>query len=173
MEMTGLARLYARAVIEHRKLYAKDVSWMQRLDQLARFLDEQRGLLWYVQEDTYQTLLQVFELDFADFAALLRLLIREHRLFLLSSVVAEMAKLYRQHHGYEVCTVYSSQPLTEEQRILLMQQLEKKTGKKLYYVQEIDPHLIAGVRVQGESFIWEHSVAQQMRSLKQHLMARL
>lgn len=170
MEITGLARLYARALMDYKKLYSKDVVWMRHLDFLARFFDEQRSLLYYTTEEVYQSIFKTFTFDYVEFEALVHLLTQQHRRFLLSDILREMGRLYRAYHGYEFCELRSSQSLTEEQRTFLIQQLEHKIRKQLYYVQKIDPKLIAGVRVQGEHFVWEHSVAQQLRYLKQHLV---
>jgi ATP synthase F1 delta subunit len=170
MESMELARMYARALMDYKKFYDKDPTWAYRLNMLASFFYQQRHLVWRLSQEIYQAILDVFGFDYGDFKALLELLEKHHRRILFADILQAMSKIYRSHHGYEISHVQSAQLLEDQQLSFLIQQLEKKIGKKLYYMQEVNPELIAGVRVQGESFVWEHSIAQQLRNLEQRLL---
>ena len=166
---SGLARKYAQALINHKEWYNQDILWIDRLNGLAYFMAEQRHHFWYGSEALYRTVLETFGFAYADFDAVLQLLRDHQRLPLFFEIVEQITLLYRKHHTYELCTVRSSHALTEQQKNFLIEQLEKRVGKKLQYQSEVDSRLIAGIRVQGESFVWEHSIAQQLRLLEQRI----
>ena len=160
------ARLYARAMMCHKQWYTKDFEWAQRIDALAQFMHKERRYFWYNAQLLYQKVLEIFGFSYSDFSSLLQLLHKQHRLSLFDQILVEMADLYRVYNQYEQCKIFSSRPLTKREIRDLMEELEKKVHKKLYYDARVDKNIIAGIRVQGESFFWEHSIAQQLRQLE-------
>jgi F0F1-type ATP synthase delta subunit len=47
---------------------------------------------------------------------------------------------------------------------------EKKSNLRSTVRQHVDPSLIAGVRLQSDYFLWEHSIAKQLRDLKRNVL---
>lgn len=87
------------------------------------------------------------------------------RLGLLVHVLQSIHALYKEMHGMVDVTIQSAHPLDVQQQSIVTSFLEHLTGKKIHAVLAGNPELIAGIRVQSDTFLWEHSVAQQLRSL--------
>lgn len=97
------------------------------------------------------------------------LLIDHHRASLLGELFVQLAQLYKQQAGIDTCTVKSSTVLSTQEKKDIEQALERKTEQALTFVYSIDPGLIAGMRCQTSSFLWEHSVEQVVRRLENSL----
>lgn len=98
---------------------------------------------------------------------LFRLLMEEDRLFLVDLVLRQIVRIYKKQQGIITCTVRSSHPLTEQSRKELGASLAHKTDKQMIIEQYVvDPQLIAGIRVQGETFLWECSLDQRLREAR-------
>jgi ATP synthase F1 delta subunit len=98
---------------------------------------------------------------------LLRLLARDSRLFLLEGVLLQIVGIYKKVHDIVTCEIRSAHPLDAAARTTVEEFLRRTIGKKIdieRYV--IDPRLIAGIRVQGDTFLWEYSIDQRLRQAR-------
>jgi ATP synthase F1 delta subunit len=95
---------------------------------------------------------------------LVSLLARSGRLSLMLPVLVEIVALYQQKHALMDVVVATAHPLSTQQQAIIENFLHKKTGKKIILHVTIDPSLIAGIRLQSDTMVWEHSIAQQLRS---------
>lgn len=167
IDTSRLSHKYARALINHNHWYDKDYFWLERLVEAADFLHKNRRRFFHSPRIFYDIVLQNFEIAGADAAIALDLLEQHQRLSLLSEIFLAVADLYREHYGYELCRVSSAQELDHQQKSELQTQLRHLLGKKIYCSYVSDPSLIAGIRVRGQSFVWEDSIAQRLRMLEQ------
>jgi F-type H+-transporting ATPase subunit delta len=97
---------------------------------------------------------------------LVTLLMRDRRLFLLRSIITHIQRYYGTYVGIEYCTILSAVPLSEQETEILGAVVASVTGKKVAATVVIEPNLIAGIALQGNTFFWEHSVRRQLLGLK-------
>jgi ATP synthase F1 delta subunit len=95
---------------------------------------------------------------------LIALLAQQGRLGLLVDVFQALVVLYKKMHGIIDVTVKSAQPLDESSLDVIRKFLMERTGKQVHMIPCIDPSLIAGVRLQGDDFVWEYSIAKQLQT---------
>lgn len=94
------------------------------------------------------------------------MLLEHKRTCLLSTVFIAIARLYLKSAGIELFTISSAYLLSQEQQNLCEAFLSHTTHKKIIaqYVQ--DESLIAGIRMQSNGMLWEHSIKKQLRELR-------
>ena len=79
---------------------------------------------------------------------LVGMLVDNHREVLLGQVAEQFDELKREHEKVLHARITSAQPLTDEQRVQIVQALESRYGKKIEAEQDVDPELLGGARVQ-------------------------
>lgn len=99
------------------------------------------------------------------FLPLLALLLKHKRSALLPEVLEQITLLYCQANETEEIIIWSSSALSEEQVKTIQAFISKRRVRKIISTVQIDPSLIAGVRIQGEQFLWEYSVRGQFRNI--------
>lgn len=97
---------------------------------------------------------------------LVTLLAQQNRLGLLVPVLQTIIALYQHEHHRTDVVLTSAHQLTDAEQRKLQQFFEQKTGQHSTIVAKLDPRLIAGVRLQSDTFLWEHSVAKQLRAVR-------
>lgn len=101
-----------------------------------------------------------------DFIRLVQLLITDKRESLLSQVIAMICSLYLKQIGVVMCTLVSSHALTEPERAVVQHYIARQIGYQIIYDYKIDASLIAGIKVVSDTFMWEYSVARQLREIE-------
>ena len=94
------------------------------------------------------------------------------RLPLLMKICDMLYHEYHQRHNIEACTVYTSHDVDHDTLRSMMAWLEQQLGKTLKIEYQIDPDLIAGIRVRGQTFIWEDSIAKALRRMQHNAHAQ-
>ena len=163
-----LSRKYATAFLNLfiDKLSLADYNTIVRT---AAFLQEEPRLVSYfklprvdvVKKKVITVLFKEFKLP-SILKKLTDLLMRDQRLFLLGQVLKSMEQLYRQRKEIMAFEVSSSYKLTEKQLETITDLLVTKTGKRIEYEYEVDNALIAGIRLQSDTLLWEYSIARQL-----------
>jgi ATP synthase F1 delta subunit len=98
------------------------------------------------------------------------LLIEQRRVFLLADILFYSQELYREKIKQVLCTVTSSASLSMQQQKILEQFVQKQTGaSSVICTYKLNPALIAGVRIENETMVWEHSIAKQLARSRQAL----
>ena len=173
MSNPALARRYAKALLALAQ-DADAVEPTQRdLDELHRALAEGDGL------DTLSNpgippRAKVAALDaiaqqtgMADLLhRFMRRLIDARRIDALGSICDAYRHLSREHLGVAQATVTAAQPMTDAQHRLLRQALESKTGKQVTMEVDVDPALLAGVRVRIGNQVLDGSAQAKLRRLR-------
>jgi F0F1-type ATP synthase delta subunit len=110
--------------------------------------------------------------EFSDkkpFTALIRVLLDENRGYLITAALRELVVLYQAAHNIMPCAITSSHPLSQEELDNVQQFLARQTGSDIIYTYSRDTSLIAGLRVQSKTILWEHSIRKQLRELALHM----
>lgn len=96
---------------------------------------------------------------------IIKLLAQHNRLELLPAVLAQIGEQYKLRHHIVDCTVSSSHELGEWERAIITKFLEKKTHHTVMPHYIIAKKLIAGIRIEGDSFFWEYSVRRYLEKI--------
>jgi F-type H+-transporting ATPase subunit delta len=173
LSQKALSRTYAHAFED---LFTTQLSEevIQRLKKAAQVLEQQRSLPFYlsltiISDAQKEKALRGFFDAFGCaelIEPLLLLLAKSKRLFLISEIVRQIVEVYMDRRGIVEAQLKTAQPLTVEEQQFFEQYLCLRTSKKVRLTQEIDSALIAGVRVESATWLWEYSVAQQLRMIR-------
>lgn len=99
-----------------------------------------------------------------------RLLLEHARIFLLPVVYAALIEQSNRAAGRITCTITSAGPLLNEQQQICREFVAVVSGKKPLIEWAVDTALIAGIRIQTEDWLWEHSLDAQLRALANTLL---
>ena len=116
-----------------------------------------------------QRLLDTLQLPIC-FKNVVVLLADHKRLRLLVSVLDSIVRLYQDQQGIMSMKISSSTQLQEKQLDMLRRFLEEKTGKSIQDTFNVDKSLIAGIRLQSDSLLWEYSVRKKLRAIRLSVM---
>lgn len=97
---------------------------------------------------------------------LIALLAAHKRMFLIVSILESICELYEHKHNIAQVTISTSHPVTDQELKVMQQFLANKTGLSIIYDYKIDKKLIAGIRLQSDTFLWEYSINKQLDSIK-------
>ena len=100
------------------------------------------------------------------FALLCTMLIRHKQLGILDTVLQKIITLIEQHNRILYCVLSSSHQLSNDDVATFIDYFARITDKKIVYDTVIDPTLIAGVRIQSDTTVWESSVRKQLQQLE-------
>lgn len=96
---------------------------------------------------------------------LMKLLLKHKQLELLQEVLASIVRQYREQKGIMTFLISSSPALTTQELHSLVEFLARVTGRSIIYDYTVDPHLIAGIRLQSTTLLWEQSVRKQLHAI--------
>ncbi len=168
-----LARQYAKAFIN---LFGDRLTGdaVARMHKTAQFIRVQRGLLFLLslpaldpvkKYDGLCTLIARFEL--VDVVAdLIRVLIMDRRAALLPDVLDRIRQFYQDEHDIMPCTITSAHQLTQKDLAVIKGFLAQQTNCSIIYEYTVDQELIAGIRAQSNTVLWEHSIRKQLTAVR-------
>ncbi|HSC25271.1 MAG TPA: F0F1 ATP synthase subunit delta [Candidatus Babeliales bacterium] len=167
-----IAKKYATAFI---KVFFTSITFadINRIEKAQKFLQTHKRTLFFLQlpqfdhkirEAMVADLVNYFSLPM-QLSTIILLLIDHNRSYYIPEVLSFIIILYREQTGsiQFVCT--SSQVLNEEQIESIKKFLERYIHKNITCVQSINPSLIAGIRLQSNNYLWEHSVYKHIQAL--------
>lgn len=126
-------------------LYLPHIEERIKDEQIEQFC-KQMGLTWHFQR-------------------LVRVLLMDKRIFLLPEVIKNIGELYTLKHNILPVNIKSSIPLEKSEYDVLSQFLTRKTGALVQYRAAVERSLIAGIRIESDRILWEHSARKQLRLL--------
>jgi len=97
---------------------------------------------------------------------LIVLLVRHGRASYIPDVLEQVCDLYKERNNILFFTITSTYELSEDELKTIEQFLAHKTGKKILFNWSIDTSLIAGIRCQSDTLVWEHSISKQLDDLR-------
>lgn len=145
----------------------------------SQFLLEHHSLLFYlslsmIHEVDKKRFIDMFFEKFHLFDSLKQLfylLLQNKHVFLATDVLRDIYGLYKIQHNISDLQVISSSDLSEEKIEEIKNFFTKLSGQHVVVRYSVNPGLIAGIRLQTDTLLWEYSIAQQLRKLKQELIA--
>lgn len=153
-----------------------NLNMCDRLDAAADFLENIPAAqlilkLTTLQSSVYTETLQAFIEHFkipTSLMSLVALLIEHNRLSLLPDVLTQLVSCYKEQQGILTYQIMSPQALDASAKETIIDFLQKQSGKKIMYEEKIDQSLIAGIRLQSDTTLWEYSVKKQLSQLQHH-----
>ncbi len=172
-----LAEKYARAFfnIFGNKITRDD---FYNLLILQKFLRDNKRALFFLELPSITDSIKVKKMiDISDmvhlgarFNPLIKLLVQDGRAGLWRDVVTQLIDVYKQRHNILFFSITSSHALDEGELELLKAFLVSKTGSDIIYDYNVDKSLIAGIRLQSETMIWEYSIRKQLNDVRLQLI---
>ncbi len=175
-----IARKYAKAFLN---LYF-DALTEQHIDAMSKFylfLRENRGILCYLNlpglnEQVWKDFLTELYARFVlpqHLPKLIQVLISRRRVELLPAVVvAILQEFWRRKHVMHF-EVTSSQELSLSEQAMTNAFLAKKTGAEIKATFAIDATLICGIKMRSDSYMFEHSIARELKKFEESLLQRV
>lgn len=174
MDRSGLflARRYAQAYLEvsYHLLMPSHIAAFEaahlffKEHQPACFLMDLTLLSPAAKKQALMDLLERFKLPSSCYV-LMCLVITHHRASLLAPVFHQLADLYQKRAGIMTFSVQSSITLSEQEKTIIENFLKEQVTVKVHCSYELNPELIAGVRIFNEQYLWEYSAQAQLRAL--------
>jgi F-type H+-transporting ATPase subunit delta len=93
------------------------------------------------------------------------LLLEHKRAYLLADVFKAMVKQYQERHHISNIVIKSSTELPQPYRDEIVQFVDRQISGTKQYRYEVDPTLIAGIRIQSDTMLWEISIDKRLREL--------
>jgi ATP synthase F1 delta subunit len=97
---------------------------------------------------------------------LIELIINHQRIFLIPELFEALVQTYERRKKILPFTIMCSHPLQSDNLEVLKKFLSKKTDSQVIYNFVVNKKLIAGIRMQSDLFLWEYSVAKQLRTIR-------
>ncbi len=119
------------------------------------------ALDYAVKKDALAMLSKRFSLP-SSVQKLLQVLLHDNRAFLVCDVLRYVCLLYRQYKHIAEFAIMSSHPLTRDDIEVIKHFLAQMTGQDIMYTYKIDKELIAGIRLQSDTLLWEYSIRQRL-----------
>lgn len=104
--------------------------------------------------------------------SLLKAVLRYKEFDVLGTILEMLKEEYKELHGIHEVTVSSSHVMASQARTHLEQVIGSKIPGTLRFMYQIDPALIAGIKIQTPLYYWEHSVARTLRTLQQQIASQ-
>ena len=101
----------------------------------------------------------------------LRTILEENRLMVLDSIIMMLEDLWFEKNGIEKLMVFSAVPLGPAQEKKLIKNLEAAFKKDIVIEKEVDPSMIAGLKVQRGHVFYDFSIEGNLKKLKEILVA--
>lgn len=172
------ARPYARAIMDIAK--TPQVAAAVR-DELARF-EQVRAAAKDLQEvyanpgiaaDAKRKITRTItqKLSMGELSSrVLEILIQNHRINDLGSIVEGLAEMIRQATGTLAADVRAAHPLSDEERASLARTLEAKFGRKVEVTVTTDPALLGGFIAKVGSEVYDASVSGKINRFRESLI---
>ena len=155
-----IARKYERAFLNHFDYKDCTREFIFTLDSVVKFMKKNKIKFSGLRMNSYFNFFSELEIKKDSFILLLKLLERDKRLKHLPEVLESIRDLCLDYMKVLFCTIFSSHDLDSDEKEIMSKFIERKTGKTVFYRHVIDKSLIAGIRVVGDNFVWEDSVAK-------------
>lgn len=167
---------YAKALFELAQSQEQEELWMEQLKEVSNVivsLQELRDVLAHPsisREKKKEILKSAFESQVDSTVFRFLLVLNEHNVLShLDAISDAYLSCYQNKHQIEVVRVTSASKLDESQVSRLKEMLEKKLNKTLELELQVDPSLIAGIKVQANDLVMDNTVVAKIEAMKEAL----
>lgn len=170
--MHAVVRKYAHAYlnVNNALLTLGDI---QNIERFGQFLQGQRRFLFFLRVPTLGDAYKKEGLDriYAQypvpesFYTLIQMLLDTRRMELICDICVMIGILYKEKNAIHEFQVISSYSLSSDQKKDVEQFLTNTISGTILCTYTVSHELIAGIRIQSNTMIWEHSINQQLRAV--------
>jgi len=168
-----IARKYANAFLN---LYINEISEadFSSIKKLEKFFDGHRKAIFFLsipnisdkkKEKLLGELFEEFGVDKL-LKPLMNLLFKQKRIFLIDEVLKHIGLLYKERKNIMMFNITSSHQLDNQDLEIIKKFLAHRTGKKIISEYKIDKSIVAGIRLQSDTLLWEYSIYKQCETLR-------
>ena len=168
-----IANKYAKAFMA---VFPKSLTFADigKIKIAQKFLQTQKQILLFLQLPQFDhdrkksmiaDLISHFSLPH-HLAAIISLLITHNRSFYIPAVFSSIIQLYQEQTNSIEFSIKSTQNLNEKQIESIKRFLGQLLDKNITSTTSIDTSLIAGLRLQSDDYLWEHSVRKHIQTLQ-------
>ncbi|MBD3231849.1 hypothetical protein GF322_04270 [Candidatus Dependentiae bacterium] len=155
--------------------------YINRLFRLKDFLKKNKLFYIYlriptisylVKQKALNRLAQYFEFN-KPLKRLMFLLLDQGRIDILDKVIEKIIIVYRQKKNIEMFKIFSSHEIAELEKKHVIKFIKHIAKGDIITKFMIDKKLIAGLRIQSNTFLWERSIAKQLRDVKRSIFKQV
>ena len=118
-----------------------------------------------------QVLEKSFKTSFTELSMLfLSTVVRKSRESYLPLIAKEFIAIYNEKHNIAKATVITASKLDAASMEAIRKQLEKESGKTIILETEVDPAIIGGLVVRMGDILYDASIANKLRKIKQEIV---
>ncbi len=179
MKKVSLAKKYTKALAESIKSDEEYKQIRAELEQFLKFLSSDRKL-----QAGLETMLFGFaqKLDILDIYKseagisdktfnFLRTLIENNRMSYLETMFDMLEDQWFESRGIEKFVLISAVELDNEQENKLKDRLKRSLGKDVVFEKQIDPSLLAGIKLMKGSIYYDFSIEGNLKKLRESLVS--
>jgi len=168
-----IAQKYAKAFLN---LYEDQVSIqdLNGIRKLEFFFQNHKKVIYFLsipnilpetKEKLLGELFKEFNLDVL-LKPLIHLLSGSKRLFLIDDILKHIKLLYKEQKNIMAFNISSSHEISNQDLEIIKNFLAYKTRKTILSRYNIDKNLVAGIRLQSNTLLWEYSILKQCETLR-------
>jgi len=172
-QKTTLARRYAKAFCN---VFGESLTFddFEHIVAVVTFLDAKRTFVsWLtvplISDEVKITVLRTLLIENftlpESFMRLIELLVSHNRSFMIDSVLYYIGLIYQERNAIQLFTVTSAPILTAADKKTISLFLAHKIPGAMMYTCTEDKKLIAGLRMQSNTMLWEYSIRKDLRTL--------
>ena len=180
VEISAISKKYATAFLN---IFSDQVSDenLKKWIGLEKFLKKNKFFYIYLQVPTisYFTkqkalvrVAKVLKLE-KPITKMMFLLLDHGRIEILHMVLNKIILLYRRRINMKFFKVTSSHYLTDDEKGKIIKYIDSISDGGVLAEFEKDEKLIIGLRIQSLTFLWERSIAKQLRSVKRSIFKQV
>lgn len=169
-----LDRRYALALYEVAEKKGKVQQYMDQLREIADLTKNNSDILQVLKHPEISTskkkstFIKLFQgkID-EEILSFLIILIEKDRILYLQEKINEMEKIHLEKNNTLIADVKTVIPLSQGQRNVLLNKLEKQYNKTIRLNEEIDPSIIGGVFIRVGSDILDGTIKSKIMEMKE------
>jgi F-type H+-transporting ATPase subunit delta len=179
LKETSAAKRYAAGLIktltsenEYREIKKELETFLEVLNSIEEFKTGMGTLLFSKSQkkEILDTLYQKIKFNKKTYQFLWTIL-EQNRLTILDSILLMLEDLWFEKNGIEKLKVYSAVPLGPAQEEKLIKNLGTAFKKRIVIEKEVDPSMIAGLKIQRGHVFYDFSIEGNLKKLKEALVA--
>lgn len=97
---------------------------------------------------------------------LVHLLSKSKRLSLIDDILKHIRLLYKERKGIMRFSITSSHEISNQDLEIIENFLAYKSNKTIISTYKVDKKLVAGIRLQSDTLLWEYSIYKQCETLR-------
>jgi F-type H+-transporting ATPase subunit delta len=177
--MDSIASRYGQALFKIAEEEKSFPLYIERFDALLSLIVLQPDFISILKNSFYTTKQKHTLIEkalpvesFGYLGSFIKLLMKNHRLMFLESILKEALLLSREASSVSIGTIYSTFALSANHIQLITKALMTHSKNQLTLTNVIDPSLIGGIRVDIEGKVYDASLLAQVTEMKQRLLKR-